>query len=417
MTPADAQRAANELACTRIAACRPVLCELVTASAAIGLRDGELGHAGPPFEPGQAPSAVVLQALAGAALHERWAGSLNTARDMVLRGEIRLRANHTMGIVSPMAGVVRPSQRLFRLEDAVSGAVSFATLAERGRRVLRFGHYDADVAEGLRYVESVVAEAVMQSLPNGGLPILPLLSRAVELGDDLHQRNVAGMLSFLTALQPLPMGVRDWLLSNPQHFLNYAMAAAKLSLDRGAGTTASTIVTAITRNGIDCAVSIAGLPGQWFKAPATQPSGIWFEGTGPADAHLDLGDSAIMESYGVGGCIAHTAPEIAATLKRPWSEACAAGQAMRALFLSQHPELHAALAGTAGVGLGLDAALVPAVSDGVRIHTGVAHRDGRTGWIGIGIAHAPVACFAAAVDAIRHRAYAIQPIANMQHSR
>jgi hypothetical protein len=37
---------------------------------------------------------------------------------------------------------------------------------------------------------------------------------------------------------------------------------------------------------------------------------------------------------------------------------------------------------------------------GVRIHTGIAHRDGRSGWIGIGVAEAPLACFAAALDAL-----------------
>jgi hypothetical protein len=128
---------------------RPILLEPVVARDVIGLADGELGHAGPPFDRGQTPSPVVLNALAGAAAHEGWAGDIGQARRMILDGAIRLRPNHSLGTVSPMAGVVRPSQRLFRIVDRNTGAEAFATLAEKGRRVLRFGHYDKDVGKAL----------------------------------------------------------------------------------------------------------------------------------------------------------------------------------------------------------------------------------------------------------------------------
>lgn len=398
--PTDADRVAIE----RIAACRPVIRELVTARDAVGLGQGELGHAGPPFEPGQAPSPVVLAALAGAVVHEGWAPSVEIAARMVLDGRVRLRANHSLGIVSPMAGVVRPSQPLFRVEDAASGANAFATLAEKGRRVLRLGHYGEDVAAGLHHVESTIGPAIARALPAGGLPVLPLVARGVELGDDVHQRNVGGMLAFLTALAPMDAPERDWLAGHPQHFLNYAMAAAKLSLDRAVGVPGSRIVTAISRNGLDCGAQLAGLPGRWFKAPATRPDGCWFDDHTAQDAHGDLGDSAIMEAFGLGGCIAHAAPEIARTMRRDWREALDAGHAMRALFVAQREDIAPALAGGEGVGLGLDAARAAALPDGVRIHTGVAHRDVSGGWIGIGVAQAPQACFRAAMEALGARA-------------
>ena len=207
--PSASSDDADRLAIERIAACRPVVRELLAAREAVGLAEGELGHAGPPFVPGQAPSPVVLGALAGAVVHEGWAGSLEAAARLVLDGRIRLRANHSLGIVSPMAGVVRPSQPLFRVEDAASGANAFATLAEKGRRVLRFGHYGDDVATGLRHVESVIGPAIARALPAGGLAVMPLVARGVELGDDVHQRNIGGMLAFLAALAPLAVPERD----------------------------------------------------------------------------------------------------------------------------------------------------------------------------------------------------------------
>ncbi|WP_202911091.1 DUF1116 domain-containing protein [Ancylobacter sp. TS-1] len=393
----DAARGPDATAIERIRACVPVVRELVSAREALGLAEGELGHAGPPFAPGEAPPVVVLNALAGAAVHEGWAGDMEAGRAMVLDGGIRLRSNHALGTVSPMSGVVRPGQRLFRIEDRVSGASTFATLAEKGRHVLRFGYYDATVAEGLRHVETAVAEAIAAALPAGGLDLLPVVARGVELGDDVHQRNIGGMLAFLAALPELSGPTRGWLADHPQHFLNYAMAAAKLGLDRARGVAGSAIVTAISRNGVSCGIQLAGTGDEWFNAPADRPEGGFFPPFGLDDAHPDLGDSAIMEAYGLGGCIAHVSPQIAHTMQRPWSEAQSAGARMRCFFAGRNPAIAPALAGADGVGLGLDARRVALQGEGVRIHTGIAHRDGAAGWIGVGVAHAPLACFTRAV--------------------
>jgi hypothetical protein len=394
---------ANRAAVDRIKGARPVLLGTVLARDATGLSEGELGHAGPPLDEGQAPSPVVLNALAGAAIHEGWAGDLGQARRMVLDGAIRLRPNHSLGSVSPMAGVMRPSQRLFRIVDWSTGAETFATLAEKGRRILRFGHYDEKVGEGLRFLENDIADAVACALPDNGLDLLPILAKGVELGDDVHQRNIGGMLTFLSLLPGLDGSVRSWLAGHPQHFLNYAMAAAKLCLDQARGIAHSTVVTAISRNGLVCGIQLAGSGDAWFTAPAGQPNGAFFETFTRADAHADLGDSAIMEAFGLGGCISHASPEIAKTMGRDWDEAVQAGRRMRGLFIDPNPLIDPALAGAAKAGIGLDASRVADSACGVRIHTGIAHRDGESGWIGIGVAEAPRSCFASAVAHVANR--------------
>jgi len=81
---------ANREAVDRIKAAWPVLLEPVLARDVTGLSEGELGHACPPFV-GLTPPPVVLNALAGAAVHEGWAGNVAQARRMVLDGSIRLR--------------------------------------------------------------------------------------------------------------------------------------------------------------------------------------------------------------------------------------------------------------------------------------------------------------------------------------
>jgi hypothetical protein len=401
MTDADDITLADRAAVDRILACWPVLTGLETAAAALGLEEGTLGHAGPPFRSREEIPAVVLGALAGAAVHEGWAGDLAHGRQLVLSGEIGLRANHEIGTVSPMSGVVRPSQPVLRVENANGAGTTWATFAEAGRRALRFGVYDDAAREGLHHVDTVIAPAIARALPKNGLPVWPLVASGLMLGDDVHQRNIGGMSAFLSALPELSPDVRTWLSGAPQHFLNYAMAASKLCLDQASGVSGARIVTALTRNGVDCAIRVAGTGNRWFRAPASDPLGGFFEGFSQVDAQPDLGDSAIVETFGLGGCTAHTAPEIARTIGRPWEEACAEGARMRDLFTTRCPHFAPALAGPAGLGAGLHAARA-ATAGGVRIHTGIAHRDAKTGWIGIGVAHAPAACFQAALDALSH---------------
>ena len=394
---------ANALALQRISEAEPVLVGVAKAADALKLGEGELGHAGPPFDaPANIPR-LVLNALAGATVHEGWAGTIEQGRSLVLDGSIRLHANHDLGVVSPMAGIVRPSQLVARVENRVGPGVTHATLAESGRQALRFGVYDDRVADGLRWLDSTLAPALARALPRGGLPVFPLVADGVALGDDVHQRNIGGMTAFIRALADLDAGARTWLFANPQHFLNYAMAAAKLALDRAAGIAGSSIVTAITRNGVACGIRVSGAGDRWFTAPATVPVGGFFPPFSLADAQADLGDSAIMEAYGLGGAIAHASPEIAKAMGRSWDEATLAGRAMRELFIGRNPIIAPALCGEAGVGLGLDAARVVDANRAVRIHTGIGHRDGQTGWIGVGVAEAPVACFAAALRAIEGR--------------
>ena len=391
--------AANADALSRIAACVPILTGLARAEEALKLDRGQLGHAGAPFEDRAAIPPVVLNALAGAAVHEGWAGSVEEGRVLVLSGEIGLRSNHEIGAVSPMAGVIRPSQPLMRVANAAGDGVAWATFAEAGRRALRFGVYDAAAAAGLRHVETVVAPAIEAALPKAGLQVWPLIDAGLRQGDDTHQRNVGGMASFLAALPDLDPAARTWLAAAPQHVLNYAMAAAKLCLERAQGVAGSTVVTAISRNGVDCAIRVAGAGARWFRAPASIPRGGLFEGFAPHDAQPDLGDSAIVEAFGLGGCAAHVAPELARTAGASWDEAQDEGRRMRGLFLGRQEIFDPALAAPEGLGLGLCAERAEAAG-GVRIHTGIAHRDGAQGWIGVGVALAPAACFAQAATAV-----------------
>ena len=71
----------------------------------------------------------------------------------------------------------------------------------------------------------------------------------------------------------------------------------------------------ISRNGVDAAVQLAGLPDRWFTAPAP-PVGdpLYRPGMSDADAALDIGDSALVECCGLGAAASAASPAVAAFL-------------------------------------------------------------------------------------------------------
>ncbi len=381
----------------RVAKCEPAVTSLVKAHDR-GLSGRTLSHAGPPFTDRRLIPRPVLHALAGSAVIEGWVKTFDDGIAAIVAGDIDLVANHSIGIVSPMSGVVRPSQPLFVIEDAGgSGRVAYATLAEKGRRTLRFGCYDEDSVRGLAVLETEIAPAVAAAIPSHGIAIFPILAEAVALGDDVHQRNVGGPLVLLRSLPKLDTKTRIFLADHPQFFLNFAMASAKLVLDGWRGIAGSALVTAISRNGLTCGIQLAGTGDTWFEAPGVVPVGGIYPPYTAEDAQPDLGDSAIMEAFGLGGCIAHLAPELTRALEVDLPDAVAAGRRQRNFFAFRNDRLSPVASGEAGIGMGLDARRVLASDDDVRIHTGIAHKDGRSGWVGIGVARVPRSCFEQAI--------------------
>src|SRR5699024_542332 len=71
-----------------------------------------------------------------------------------------------------------------------------------------------------------------------------------------------------------------------------------------------TIVTVMTRNGSNFGIKISGMGDQWFTAPVNTPQGLFFSGFSQADANPDIGDSAITETFGIGGAAMVAAPGV-----------------------------------------------------------------------------------------------------------
>jgi hypothetical protein len=130
------------------------------------------------------------------------------------------------------------------------------------------------------------------------------------------------------------------------------------------------------------------------------PVGLYFPGYGPTDANPDMGDSAIVETVGLGGFAMAAAPAVIGFVGAgPASGAIAFTRSMGEITLASNPEWTIPALDGAGVPTGIDIRLVVQTGIVPTINTGIAHRLPGVGQVGAGVVKAPMACFAQALVA------------------
>lgn len=402
---------ANETAFARYLAARPVLRGIGVARDVIpGFGERMLLHSGPPIE-WERMCGPMQGALIGAAILEGWAMDAESARELVSSGDIALEPCHHHHTVGPMAGVVAPSMPVWIVEDAEHGGLSFSNLNEGLGKVLRFGAYAPEVIDRLRWMAAELAPAVHAAIEHlGGVETKPLIAQALQMGDECHNRNVAASSLLFKKLAPamLRAGVPvdraaaalEFIAGNDHFFLNISMASCKSMVDAAHGVEGSSMVTALSRNGVDFGIRLSGTGERWFTAPAPMVEGLYFAGFSATDAAPDLGDSAIAETAGIGGFAMGAAPAIVQFVGGTPADAVAYTREMYHITLGSNPVFTLPPLGFAPTPAGIDARRV--VDTGIQpvINTGIAHKDAGVGQVGAGVTRAPLACFEKAVDAL-----------------
>lgn len=402
---------ANAEALRRILDAQPRLIGIQAAREVWPTLGRTLFHAGPPIA-WERMCGPMRGAVIGAILYEGWARSEDQAVALASRGDVGLAPCHHHGAVGPMAGIVSPSMPVLVVENAAGGTVAHATLNEGLGAVLRFGAYGEAILERLRWIERVLAPGLARAIGGipGGIDLKAIIARALQMGDEVHNRNVAAT-SLLHRALAVPL-VRSGLAAgavadilafvdgNNHFFLNLSMAACKATLDAAHGVPGSSVVTAMARNGVDFGIRVSGLGDRWFTAPAPTPRGLYFSGYSEADANPDLGDSAITETAGLGGFAMAGAPAMVAFVGGTAEDARRATLEMYEITLAPSAAFSLPVLDFRGTPTGIDVRRV--VESGLCpvINTGIAHRQPGIGQIGAGIVRAPMACFEAALAAL-----------------
>lgn len=406
----EAIEQANAEAFARLVNGEPVLMDCRSAREALGLSERTVLHAGPPLE-WRRMCEPVRAAVLCAIRYEGWAADDAAAARLVERHEVRLAPCHHWQAVGPMTGIITASMPVFVVENRAYGNRAYATINEGLGKVLRFGANDETVVARLRWLAEEAGPLLSVALKaSGGIQLRPLMAQALRMGDEMHQRNIAASALLARVLMPhlaraaenagLLARVAEFMGSNDQFFLNIAMAAGKAMADPAGGIEHSTLVTAMARNGTEFGIRVSGQGDRWFTAPVNTPVGLYFPGFGPDDANPDMGDSAIVETIGLGGGAMAASPAVARFVGAGGvAEALEATEEMREICLGEHPHFRMPALDEQGTPAGIDLRRVIETGITPLINTGIAGRTAGTGQIGAGIVRAPLACFERALEA------------------
>ncbi|MGY1837342.1 DUF1116 domain-containing protein [Blastococcus sp. SYSU DS0510] len=416
----DARRAtANRTAVERLMAAGSLLVDVRPAREVIGLTDRTLLHSGPPLEWENA-SGPMRGALVGACLFEGWADDVEEAEILLSTGAVTLEPCHHHRTVGPMAGVTSPSMWMWCLEDPVTGGQAFCNLNEGLGKVLRMGAFNEEVQIRLRWMRDVLgpvlSKAVRGSIDAGNDPldVKGVLAQMLQMGDEGHNRNRAGSLMALRELSPSIVAsgapssdiadVLRFIGGNEHFFLNLGMPTAKLALDAARNIPGSTMLTVMSRNGTEFGIQTSGTGDRWFTGPANTPVGLFLGDYGPDDANPDIGDSAIMETYGIGGFAMAAAPAIVRFVGGTVPDALATTERMYQLTLAENPAMQIPIMGFRGSPTGIDVLKVARTGWLPQINTGMAGRVAGTGQVGAGLVQPPQQCFEQALAALAEEA-------------
>jgi hypothetical protein len=170
--------------------------------------------------------------------------------------------------------------------------------------------------------------------------------------------------------------------------------------DAAHGVPGSSLVTAMSRNGVRFGIRLSGTGERWFEALAPVVHGLYFPSYGPEHAAPDMGDSSITETAGLGGFAMATAPAIVQFVGGTPQDAIANTREMTHITLGRNNGFTLPAMNFTGTPAGIDARKV--VDTGILpvINTGIAHREAGIGQIGAGVTRAPMACFRQAVWAL-----------------
>jgi len=400
---------ANQEAFQRMVNAKPVLTGIDLATNVLAdMKPTTVLHAGPPIA-WERMCGAMKGAILGGLLYEKLASTPEEAEKLVESGKIEFAPCHSRDAVGPMAGILTAHMPVLIVENQVHGTKGFATLNEGWGRTLRFGAYDSEVIQRLEWMRDVLAPTLDKAIRNkGGINVQNLIARALHMGDECHNRDIAATALFFKEIMPSlikackdehqRIAILDFLSPHEHFFLNICMAACKASLLAAKNIPYGTMITAMARNGVEVGLLMSGSGDHWFTGKAEIPAGLYFPGCSPADAGPDLGDSAITETCGLGAFAMAGAPAIVRFVGGTPTDALNYTAQMKRITLGLHPQYSIPALDFTGTPAGIDARLV--VESGIVpvINTGIAHKEPGHGLIGAGIVHAPFEAFIKAVE-------------------
>lgn len=374
-----------------------------------GMRKNLFLHAGPPVT-WDRMCGPMRGAVLGGIVYEGMADTIEDAEKIAVSGEIDFEPCHHHCAVGPMAGLVTPSMPVWKVKNKTYGNMAYCTLNEGLGKVLRYGAYGPEVIERLKWMADELAPLLSKAIElHGEIDLKNLISQALQMGDEVHNRNKAATSLFIREIAPFIVKTGfsadalarafSFMHSNDHFFLNLSMPASKVSLDAAHGIEGSTLVTAMCRNGTDFGIRVSGLGSQWFTAPAAIVDGLYFPGFTAEDANRDIGDSSITETAGIGGFAMGGAPAIVQFVGGTPQDAVNMTLKMYEITMAENNLYKLPSISFRGTPTGIDIRKVIETGILPSINTGIAHKTPGVGMVGAGLVNPPRIVFENALEA------------------
>jgi hypothetical protein len=401
---------ANAEATQRMMDARPIATTMAKAIDVVpGIHENMLLHAGPPVT-WERMSGPTRGAMIGALIFEGKAKNADEAEKLLKSGKIEFSPCHEHMCAGPMAGVISPSMMVFVVENQTHDIKCYSNLNEGRGKVLRMGAYSEDVIEKLRWMESVLGPTIKAALEAmEGIDVRAMLTKALHMGDDGHNRLDAASVLWTAQLAPfIAKTAKDsqtayetikFLGENALSILNPVMAGCKSMTAAAHDIEGSTIVTIMARNGTDYGIKVSGLGDQWFTAQSPVVKALYFPGFDESDACRDIGDSVIMETAGIGGFAMAAAPALVTFIGGEPKDAINTTLDMYEITYAEHKLFTIPYLDFRGTPTGIDIRKVVEKQIAPRVNTGVAHKDPGVGQVGAGVVSAPMSVFEEALVA------------------
>lgn len=401
--------AANAEALDSLLSSRPVWVDVRPALEVVpGMTENTVMHSAPPIEWARM-CGPHRNGIIGAVLFEGLAETPEAAQQLIEEGGVVISPCHHHDSVGAGTGITTASMPMVVVENAPHGVRAYSNVFESGSlEGIKWGNYNQEIAGHLRWEAEVLGPVLQAALQEmDGLDVRSIIAKAVQMGDECHNRSVAASSIFFRELSPYLIRVAEGdvllecaeFLAKAEHFmLHTIMAAAKSMVLAIEGIDHSTVVTTMARNGVEFGIRVSGLGDDWFTAPANPVEGLYFRSEwGPEDAALDLGDSCITETVGLGGFIQPAAPTVQQYVQGSLEQAFQNTAEMREICVGTNDEVQIPTLDFAGAPIGIDIRKVVQTGIAPLIDTAITHQE--AGLIGAGEVRAPKACFEKALKA------------------
>ena len=391
---------ADRLAFDKAMVTQPVWNRFNTARDAVNLDENILLHAGPAFSNPSKITLPILNSACVAAVFEGLAKNFDQAEAMILASEIILKPSQDHDVVTPLAAVVSASMPLHTVYDAWGGQQRvYAPINAGSRPAMRLGLRSEAVLEHIRWLNTRFLDVLEDGLAEG-IALVPLAVIGLAGGDDCHGRTPVAHAALVNELKDRTLhtitdeNVLQFMATSPSLFLNLWMAATKCMMKLAEGVDGSSFITAAGGNGREIGIQISGLPGQWFTVAASAPKGK-FDIDLPEDRSLGaIGDSAVVEAFGLGAMVIELSPEQKKLLSAYLPDDATVRTSR--LSVGAHPNFR-----NHTIKLGSTARGAVGAGAGPVIGLGILDRLGKVGRLGSGIYDMPVDPFSAAVSALK----------------